>query len=247
MGSGFGASGFAGGTGGGANAAVCCGFSSGFVSAGGVSVLAGLSAGGGSPFGLSTSLASGSPRSSDARRPRGGGGVGFGCGTGGAGVAFGGGSNTSWTGIGAVSAGGDIGQSIRTNNGSKCKMSEPTGPRSLLHQRDRSTCCSLSDGSGSRSTSFSSSRRRPGPIDPWAPACAGEAKKSAGSRSASAVRSTVMPSTGSRRSSSVVPNTCRRQPAASPARASQAASSRSVTPRAAAFVAFDPGSAPATT
>src|SRR5205085_1211609 len=129
-----------------------CGFSGGVASAGGVSTLADLSAGGGSPFGLSISLASGSPRSSEATRPRGGGGVGFGCGCGGAGIAFGGGSKTSCTGIGSTSAGGDIGQSISSNNGSKCKISEPTGPRSLLHHRAASRSCVLRDAPFGRSS-----------------------------------------------------------------------------------------------
>ena len=34
-----------------------------------------------------------------------------------------------------VSAGGEIGQLISSSNGSRCKTSEPTGPRSLLHHR----------------------------------------------------------------------------------------------------------------
>src|SRR5260370_1192558 len=139
------------------------------------------------------------------------------------------------------------------------RRQRPRPPPHLLRHRNRPTCCSRSRGSGGRRSSFPSSRRKRGPIGPWAPsgACpragpkpdpwAGEAKKSAGSRLASGDRSTVMPRTGSRRSSSVVPNTCCHHPAASPARASQAASSSKVTPSAAAFVAFEPGSAPATT
>ena len=250
MGSGFGASGFACGSGGGPSAAVCCGFSGGFVSAGGVLVLAGFSAAGGAPFGLSTSLASGSPRSSDATRPRGGGGVGFGCGTGGgftSGAGGGGGSITSCTVTGWVSAGGENCQSISSNKGNRCNSSEPTGPRSRTHQHCFSTCGSRSEAPGDRSPSFLSSRRKPGRVDRWAPASAGVAKRSVGSRPFSASRAAVGPSNGSRRSSSVTSSTCRHHPAASPARASQAASSRSLTPSAAAFVAFDPGSAPATT
>ena len=207
----------------------------GFVSDRGVSAFAAWSAGGGSPLGLSTSLASGSPRSSDARRPRGGGAGGLGCGCGGAGAAFGGGSSTSCTGIGSTSAGGDIGQSIRSNRGSRCNMSEPTGPRSLLQR-----CCSLAG------RVRSSSRPKRGSIDPWATASAGATKEITGSRSLS-TGAAAGPKAGSRRSSSEGRNTGRGYPAASPASASQAASSSNVTPSAADFVAFEPGSVPATT
>src|SRR5215831_19806794 len=132
MGSALGASGFAGGSGGGTTAAVCCGFS--FASVGGLSALAGLSvAVGASPFGRSVSLASGLPRSSDASLPCGGCGLGLDCGFCGSVFGGGGGSRTSCTGIGVTSAGGDIGQSISSSSGSRCSTSEPIGPRNRTH------------------------------------------------------------------------------------------------------------------
>ena len=262
-GSGLGASGLAGGRGGGTTAAVCCGFSAGFVSVGGASAGAGVSAAcGASPFGRSTSFACGSPRSSDARRPRGGGGTGFGRGCGGGGLASGaggGGSTTSCTVTGSVSAGGDICQSISNSKGNKCNKREPTGPRSLLHRRRSPIGKLRASGSGGCGPSSRppgpaagrpEDRLRPGSIHPWAPASAGVTRPIVGSYLSPSEHATVSPKAGSRRASSddpVMRNTASHHPAVSPASVSQAASSSSLTPRAAAFVAFEPGSAPATT
>jgi len=176
-------------------------------------------------------------------------GTGFCCGCGGGGLASGaggGGSTTSCTVTGSVSTGGEICQSNSNSKGNKCNKREPTGPRSLLHRRSPIGKLRAS-GSGGCGPS---SRRRPGSIHPWAPASAGVTRPIVGSYLSPSEHATVSPKAGSRRASSddpVMRNTASHHPAVSPASASQAASSSSLTPRAAAFVAFEPGSAPVTT
>src|SRR5205823_4153806 len=102
------------------------------------------------------SFAAGSPKSSEAMRPDGGGlnsgTVGTGCGGG----SGGGGSSTSRMGIGSLSGGAAIGHSTSNNRGSKCSTSEPIGPR----HRTRSRFSTSGRASGASSGTGSGETRR---------------------------------------------------------------------------------------
>ena len=190
-------------------------------------------------------FASGLPISSEARRPGGGltSGGGFASGLAGAGGrgggSGGGGSTTSWTAIGVNSGGWVFGQSISNSRKSACSAKETIGPTGLGRPV-------AGDGRSAIGAARSAAAAEAGVLAP-APRQRGAAARPFRAQPATAKGAAAR---GGRRPavrSGGTPRAGHPAVGSSPASASHSASSSSLTPSAAALVAFEPGSAPATT